>query len=239
MIAIDLARGRGLRAAFLSLFVALAATVAGLTPATARPLDIQEIRTPKGIDLWLVHEPSVPMVALSFSFRGGAVLDPDNRLGVANMVSGLLDEGAGDLGSTEFQNRLADLAVEMRFDANRDSFDGSLKTLAENADEAFDLLGLALTRPRFDSEAIERIRGQIAVNISRKADDPQYLASRALFEEAFGQHPYGRPVDGTADSLASITREDLIKFAQRQFTRRPIAGCGCGFARPGKAGRPG
>ena len=123
--------------------------------------DVQRVVSDGGVEAWLIEDHSVPVLAVSFTFRdAGAAYDPAPKQGLANMVSGLLDEGAGDLDSQTFQKRLADLSITLNFDAGRDDFTGTVMTLSERRDEAIDLLSLALTRPRFDAEPVARIRDQ-------------------------------------------------------------------------------
>jgi zinc protease len=197
---------------FLFLFVA---TEAGAT-------QIERVVSPKGIEAWLVQEDTVPLIALSFAFVGGASQDPAGRPGVANMASGLLDEGAGELDSQAFQAALDDSSIDLSFDAGYDSFYGSLVTLAENRDQAVKLLKLALTRPRFDKEPVERIRAQVISGIRGNEHDPETVAGDALMSAAFPDHPYGRPVEGTTDSVAAITVDDLRAFFARNVAQNNL-----------------
>ena len=180
---------------------------------------VEHVISEGGIEAYLISEPSIPFMSLSMRFAGGAAGDPDGKEGLANLVSGLLDEGAGDLDSQAFQTELEDLAIRLSFDAGRDSFAGDLKTLTENRDRAFELLRLALTEPRFDDEPVERIRSQIQASLRRRLDDPDRLASKAWFERAFDGHVYARPVDGTIDSVATITSDDLRTFVDGRLAK--------------------
>lgn len=188
-----------LAAAFLAAFAA---------PALAA-VAIQEVESPGGLDAWLVEEDAIPMVAIEVSFEGGASLDPDDRLGVANFLSGMLDEGAGDLDTVAFNEAAQRLGLRFSFDAGRDAFTLSARMLTENLDESVDLLALALTEPRFDAEPLERVRGQILSGIRQDMADPGSLASRTWFANAFPDDPYGRPVEGTLESVAAISADDL------------------------------
>ncbi|WP_288904453.1 pitrilysin family protein [uncultured Sneathiella sp.] len=185
----------------------------------ARAVEVTEVTSPGGIKAWLVEEPSIPIVSMNVAWRGGASLDPADKAGLAYLVSSTMDEGAGELDSKAFQERLSDLAIQLGFDASKDSFSGSLKTLSENTDEAFRLFGTAITDPRFDEEPVERIRGQILSSLDRKLSDPDSLAGRAWFELAFGDHPYAQPSEGKMDTMAAITREDLAAFARTRIGR--------------------
>ena len=191
--------------------------VAAVLPA--RAIEIERVVSEKGIEAWLVQEDSIPVIAMSFAFIGGTSQDPVETAGVANMLSALLDEGAGDLDSEAFQLALDDAAIGLSFSAGRDTFRGSLRTLAANRDEAVRLLHLALTEPRFDEEPVERIRSQILVGLQAEENDPADMASRALMPALFPDHPYGQPSDGTIESVSAITREDLRTYFGKVVAR--------------------
>jgi zinc protease len=189
-----------------------------MSPARAA-MDVQEVTSPGGIEAWLVEDHSMPLVAVAVGFRGGSGLDPQGKEGLAMFVSGLLDEGAGDLESREFQQRLNDLAIDFKFDAGIDDFTGSMRTLTETRDEAFDLLRLALTAPRFDAEPVERIRGQLLAILDDESSDPGAIADRVWWHTSFPDHPYGRQTSGTAAGLKAIAAEDLRGFVADRFAR--------------------
>tara|TARA_R110000824_G_scaffold118960_15_gene272324 strand:+ start:11252 stop:12628 length:1377 start_codon:yes stop_codon:yes gene_type:complete len=186
---------------------------------SAHALDVQRVVSPGGIEAWLVEEYEVPIITMEVSWDGGAASDPANRTGLANMVSGLLDEGAGDMDAEAYQKRLAASNASLSYSAGKDYFNAHLKTLAENRDEAFTLLQVALTAPRFDLPAVERIRGQILSNIARDSVDPEWIASQAWFKAVLGKHPYARPSDGTEKSVSKIMPADLKGFVQRTIAR--------------------
>ncbi|MBC8337653.1 MAG: insulinase family protein [Alphaproteobacteria bacterium] len=206
------------------LFASLAVLV--LTPLLAVPpahaVEIDRVKSPGGIEAWLVRDQSNPIISMRFAFRGGSALDPADRGGLANMTASLLDEGAGDMDSKAFQGTLEDLVITLRFSAQRDSLGGQLVTLTENRDIAFKLLKLALTKARFDAEPVERIRSQILAEIRQNTEDPGAIASKSLFKRLFPDHPYGRPKNGTAKSVAAITRADLKAFTKRRLGKNNL-----------------
>jgi zinc protease len=212
-----LIRRRLLRPAVAVIAFVLVATacVGEATASTA----IERVVSPGGIEVWLVREPTVPLVALHFAFRGGANQDPADKPGVAYMVSSLLDEGAGDVDAKTYHERLEGKAIELGIDADRDYFSGSVRTLLENTDEAVELLRLGLTSPRFDQEAVDRIRGQILSILRQESTSPNDIASLKWWATAFAGHPYGQPVHGTIDSISSITPDDLRAYTHRVFAR--------------------
>ncbi len=193
----------------------------GLVPA-ASAMTIEKIVSPSGIEAWLVRENSVPLVALNYAFHGGSAQDEPDKTGAANLAADLLDEGAGDLDSKTFHERMENHAIEMSFSVARDYFHGSLRTLNEHRDEAFDLLRLALTAPRFDAEAVERVRGQVMSTLQRDTTSPNSLASRRWWATAFPGHPYGRQSRGTLESVPRITAADLRDYVKRTFARNEL-----------------
>jgi zinc protease len=210
------------RFAARALAAAAIALTLGATAPPARATTIQRITSPGGIEAWLVQEPAVPLIAIDFAFEGGSVQDPEGKSGTANLVASLLDEGAGNLDSKAFTDRLERNAIEMGFYAGRDSLEGSMRTLTQNRDEAFDLLRLALTAPRFDTADVALDRAQITAMLRRATTSPGDIASRRWWEAAFAGHPYSRPVRGTQETLPNITVDDLKSYTHRVLARQNL-----------------
>jgi zinc protease len=208
---------------FLRVAVCLVVASAALFSAEAHAAaKIQRFVSPGGIEAWFVQDATVPLIAMEYSFDGGAAQDPADKPGVANMVASLLDEGAGDLDSQVFRERLERRAIELSFSAARDHLRGSLRMLKDSREEAFALLQLALTQPRFDAPDIERIRGQIMSGLRRETTNPGSLASRKFMEIAFGDHPYARPTNGSLTSVPGIGIDDLRAYATRVIARETL-----------------
>jgi zinc protease len=199
--------------------LALVAALVVAFTSTAHATKIERVVSPGGIEAWLVQEKAVPLIAMDFAFRGGAIQDPAEKAGVASLVSSLLDEGAGELDSNSFQERLEEKAIKLGFSAGRDHFRGSLRTLAEHRDDAFDLTRLALTAPRFDAAEVERIRAQMIAKLTRETTSPNDIAGKRWWSAAFPGHPYGRPVSGSLETVPRITAGDLRDYTRRVFAR--------------------
>lgn len=184
----------------------LAIVVAG--PAAA--VDIQEVTSPGGIKAWLVEERSIPFSALEIRFRGGGSLDRPGKRGAVNLMTALLEEGAGDLDAQGFAAARDALAASYGFDVHRDALSVSARFLTENRDEAVALLRSALTAPRFDQDALDRVRDQVLAVIRADDTDPDTVASRRFNALAFGDHPYATSIDGTVESVSALTRDDIV-----------------------------
>lgn len=198
--------------------VALAATLVLALPARAG-VEIQEVTSPGGITAWLVEEPSIPFVALELRFRGGGSLDAPGKRGATSLMTGLLEEGAGDMDARAFARATEGLAASFRYDVNDDAVTVSAKALTETRDEAVALLRQSLTEPRFDPDAIERVRAQMLSSIRSDEKDPRAIAGRVFDKMVYGNHPYGTPLDGTVDSVSSLTRDDLIAAHRAALAR--------------------
>jgi zinc protease len=196
----------------------VAAALLTLAAPSAHATQIERVVSPGGIEAWVVREPS-PLIAVEFAFEGGADQDPPDKPGIAYLAASVWDDGAGDLDAKAFHSRLEDKSIGLSFSAGQDHVRGSLRTLAFNRDEAFDYLRLALTKPRFDSDAVERARAQLISRLQRQSTSPNDIASRTWWQAAFPNHPYGRPVSGTPDSMARITIDDLKAYTRRVLAR--------------------
>ncbi|MGE0745491.1 MAG: M16 family metallopeptidase [Rhodospirillales bacterium] len=187
--------------------------------APAQAVTIERVHSPGGIEAWLVRDATVPLISMRFAFRGGSRLEPAGREGLGNLVSGLLDEGAGPYDSQAFQRAMEDISMQMSFGASRDNFRGSLRVLNEFRDRGIDLLALALSQPRFEDEPVARIRAGTIASLRRQSEDPQRIAGIEFFKTVFPDHVYGRPSQGTIESVTAITPADMRAFLARQLVR--------------------
>lgn len=181
----------------------------------SKMLDVQEIKTDSGITIWVVRDETLPITSLSFAFEGaGSINDPDDKQGLAQLLSNTLDEGAGKYTSTEFQKLLTDNSISLSFSQSRDHFSGHVKTLTRHNDLAFELLRLALTEPRFDEEAVDRMRDANLSRIRSALANPNWIAARITNDTVYHDHPYARNSGGTLSSLPNITPDDLRGFVK-------------------------
>ena len=185
----------------------------------AHAFEIREVKSPGGIKAWLVEEHAIPIIAMSYSFRGGAASEPADRIGLTYFLAGMLDEGAGDLDSESFRKRRDELSARLSFQSSADHFSGSFQTLTENRDQSFELLRLALTSPRFDAEPLERVRNQILLGLQDERQDPEQIAFDDWRERIFTGHPYARNAHGTDQGVQAAIAADLRQRAAELFSR--------------------
>jgi zinc protease len=195
----------------------LGATLAAL-PAYAE-VDIQTVTSEGGVQAWLVEEHSLPFIALEIAFLGGTSLDVEGKRGAVNLMTGLLEEGSGDLDARGFARATEALATSFSFSSGSESLSISARFLTENFDASVALLRDALQNPRFDDADVERVRGQVLSGLSFDAKDPSDIASKTFATMAYGDHPYGTVESGTPESVAALTRDDLLQAHKNVLVR--------------------
>lgn len=186
-------------------------------------LKIQEITTKKGISLWLIEDDLHPIISMRFTFKGaGAINETNETQGTARILSNTMDEGAGNLTSQEFQKKLSDHSVTLRFSSSRDNFDGTLKTLNRHQDTAFDLLKLAINTPRFDEEPLARMKQANIARIQSSKGNPDWIRARLVNDIIYKGHPYALNSGGTISTLNAITADDLRAYHKAHLTRNKL-----------------
>ncbi|MEL7232436.1 MAG: hypothetical protein AAGJ85_07995 [Pseudomonadota bacterium] len=166
---------------------------------------IQQFTTPSGISVWLVEEPSIPILSLRMAWKVGTASDPDEQIGLTNAMVYQMNEGAGDLDSQAFSKRMEELNMSFGCSAGSEATFCNASMLTENAGEAFDLIALAYAEPRFDKGPWERFVREQEVSLKTRETNPRYLAGEALEEVLWPDHTFAR--DFTAETLAALSPE--------------------------------
>lgn len=200
--------------------IALAAVVAlagalGSGPAVAAPLAYREV-LPNGIVLLVAERPAVPIVAVRLLTRAGAVFDPEDRAGLANLTGALLTRGTAKRTGPEIDSAIEFVGGSLEAAAGRDSLTVALSVQKKDFSLGLDLLSEVVLSPTFPAAEVTRKVAEIQAAIQRSNEDPGTLATRALSRLVYPSHPYGRPVEGTRESVARLTRDDVVKFYARQ-----------------------
>jgi zinc protease len=189
------------------------------TVAARADVDLKSVTSPGGINAWLVEDHTIPFVALEIRFKGGASVDPADKRGAINLMTSLLEEGTGDLDARAFARALEDQAADFSYEATDDSVDISARFLTETKTDVMALLKGSIVAPRFDADAIERVRSQVLSILRSDQTDPDSIVRDAFSELVFGDHPYGTSELGTLDSVAALTREDILEAHAAAFAR--------------------
>jgi len=202
--------------------ILVACALALLTPLPASAFGARQVNVAKGEDVWFAEDHTLPMVALVAAFPAGSVYDPQGKDGLASFAASMLDEGAGKLDSKAFHSALADKAIQLSVDTDRDWMVVTLITLSANVKDAMRLLGTALAHPRFDADAVARVRAQMLQNLGQQDEDPAAVADKNFNLVFFGAHPYAHPTDGDGPGLTTITQAELRNFAAAHWVRAGV-----------------
>lgn len=187
--------------------------------AQAQTVDIQTVPLTQQAEVWLVESDAVPAVTVRMAFRdAGSTSDVAGKEGRARMVAMLLSEGAGNMDALAFNQALENHAIQMHFSADDDLLEVQMTTLSEHLDKAFALLALALTEPRFDDDAVLRVKSQMRSSLRLMEEQPSYAAAKALKEAVYRGHPYANPTEGTHDAIEAVDVADLRDYLDRYVT---------------------
>lgn len=190
-------------------FVTPLLTAVMLLALPASAIEITEVTSPKGIKAWLAEDDSIPFMSLSIMFRGGTSLDEEGKAGAVTLMASLLEEGAGNRNATQFAEAAEELGARFGFDAGKDVLGISAQMLTEHRDASANLLRDVLVAPRFEEDAIERVRAQLLSVIRSEATSPEAIAGKTLNALIWGDHPYAASGNGTIESVSALTADDL------------------------------
>jgi zinc protease len=187
---------------------------------TDKFLDIKEVTSKNGITAWLSEDHTLPIISIKFAFSGaGKALDVPEQQGLVQLLTNTLDEGAGNLTSQEFQKALNNNSITLSFSADRDNFYGELVVLDKYKEDAFNLMRLALTDPRFDEEPVHRMIDANIARIKSSMTNPNWIAARIMNDSAYRGHPYAMNSGGTITSLPRISGAALDDFRRKHLTK--------------------
>lgn len=194
-----------------------------LTKPLYAELNIQELTSQNGTKFWLAQEKSIPFVSLEIRFRGGTSMDDNKTRGAVSFMTAMLEEGAGELDAQAFSKARDSIAASFNFDVSRDSLSVSARFLSDTREEAIQLLKQALTTPRFDKEAMERVRKQIISIIASNQKNQNKIAQSKLYELTFPDHIYSSSGLGSTEKITLLNGNDLRQAHKVAITRDRIS----------------
>ena len=177
---------------------------------SAQAVEIERVRGPEtGVEGLLVEDRTNPIVTVRIAFEGGALAERDGEEGLANLLSTMLNEGAGNLDAEAFQDRLDALGARFFASSSRESFRVGVSALSDRLPQAVELLALALNEPRFDDDPLARMKRQVATSLEASRDTPRARARRQVAGFVWGDHPYARDDDGDPAIVRAADADDL------------------------------
>jgi len=189
-------------------------------PLAAHPVDFPpyEIKTlSNGLKVLVVLHHEQPSVSFRLLVRAGALQEPADKPGVANFMSGLLNQGTKTRSAGDIADAIESAGGMIGVGSGNELAFISGAVVKDQTELMLALVSDMAQNPAFDPQEIDRRRGQTLSSLDVSYDDPDYLAGLVIERLIYGFHPYGRPSEGTRESIRRLTREDLVAFHRAWF----------------------
>ena len=185
-------------------------------------IDFKSLKTESGIKFWLVEDKTLPLVSLSFLFKGGSSLDPKGKEGVTNLMTSLLDEGSDNFSSSQFKLTMKENGVKISYSASKEKINGTFQVVKSQIQEGFWLLHESLNKPVFQLDKINEVKSQIKASIKIDQSNISTIASDKFNNFFFINNKLGKRVKGNLDSLSKIKRSDILKSFKKSITKNNL-----------------
>jgi predicted Zn-dependent peptidase len=209
---------RALRIACSLLVILALAAPALAQPGSLKLPAYRKVVLTNGLTLLLMEQREVPMVSFSVLVRAGSVSDPAGKEGVASTTAALLRKGSTSRSADQFSSELDFIGGSFGVGATLDSTVASAEFMKKDLAKGLDLLADALLRPTFPPDEVAKLVTQRVDGIKSAKDWVPGVLPQYFNAYLYGKHPYGRPTGGDESSLPSITRDDVVKFYQANYT---------------------
>ena len=187
----------------------------GPNPKLSLPA-IEKTKLANGLEVWMVEQKELPIVAMNLVLRSGQSNEPDNRTGVSNMTATLLDDGTKTRTAVDITNQLQALGIQgINAGSGWDSTNVSMQSLTKNLDQALDIYADVITNPVFPQAEVETLRRRSIDGLRQLRANANAVSNIVYNKVLYGDHPYGR--DNNEASLKAITRDDIVKFYEATY----------------------
>jgi len=188
-----------------------------LLPTLVFALDFSKKTLGNGLIVLHSEKHNLPIVMLTMIIKASPLDEPKEKAGLANLVADLLDEGTKNRKSLEISEEIEFIGASLGSGAGSDYTAITLSVLKKDIEKGFELFSDIVLNPTFPQEELDRKKERIKGSLKQREEDPSFLASRAFSKEVFGEHPYGRLVEGSVETISAITREDIVRFHSIYF----------------------
>lgn len=197
--------------------ISILLTVFCLFSSNAHALNVNKTVLPNGLVLLHSENHNLPIVMVTLIVKAGQIREPEEKAGLANLTAELLTEGTKNRKSRDISEETDFIGASLDASAGSDYTTVTLSVLKKDIDKGLELFSDILLNPSFPQEEIDRKRELIKGSLKRREEEPSFLADRAFRKEVFGAHPYGRLVEGSAETIDAIKREDVTRFYAEYF----------------------
>jgi zinc protease len=184
---------------------------AGPNPKLALP-PIEKATLSNGLEVWMVKQSELPIVSMNMVFKTGAAAEPKGKDGVANMASSLIDDGTTTRSASDIANQLAAIGANVNASSGWDSTNVTLQTLTRDLDKALDIYADVITNPAYPATEVEGLRGRSIVGLQQQKSNANIIGNIAYNKVLYGDHPYGRQLNGNERTIKDIKRDDVVGY---------------------------
>lgn len=178
---------------------------------------IPKTKLSNGLEVWMVEQKELPIVAMNLVLKSGATFEPKGKLGIAGMTSSLLDDGTKTRSAVDIANQLQSIGANLNSNSGWDSTDVTMQTLTRNLDQALDIYADVITNPTFPQAELESLRGRALVGLRQQRANPGAISNNVYNKVLYGTHPYGRDLSGSEQSLKAIARDDVVRYYESTY----------------------
>ena len=201
----------------LGCLCALTFTAQTVTAAKLTLPPMAEKTLPNGLKVIVAENHEQPVVSMRLLIKAGTCLDPADKAGLANMTASLLRKGTATRDANKISDEIDFVGGSLGAGSDLDASNATCEVLTKHFDKGLDLLSDIVLNPAFAKEEVERLRKQTIGNLMQAKDNPNTVVDEQYKLHLFGDHPYGKPEQGTVESVSSLTRDDIIGFWQKNY----------------------
>ena len=186
-------------------------------PSFTPPIPMRH-RLDNGLEIVVVEQPGLPIVAFGLMMRAGATTDPEELPGLASFTSQMLAEGTVSRTSLQIAADFEFIGARLSTDVRREYTLLTTETLSKHWTAALNLMADLIKHPTFPEHELERVRREYLTDLRRSKDDPTAVAESLMAALAFSRDSgYGHPIQGTETALSSLTREDVVNHFKKAY----------------------
>ncbi|MBU8894806.1 insulinase family protein [Corallococcus sp. H22C18031201] len=173
---------------------------------------LHESTTSSGLKVIAAERGPLPLVSMRLVMRAGSAVDPVGKAGLADFTARLLRRGTARMSADALDEAIEFVGASVSTGVSEDSFSVYVTTPAEHFSAMMEVLGQIVREPSFPQSEVDDARDRALAQFANDLDDPSVIADRAFSQALWGDHPYGHDVGGSARSVGTFTRDDVVRF---------------------------
>ncbi len=196
--------------------VALLMCAACFAP-TANALEIKREKLPSGLTVLYVERHELPIVMATLLVKASPLEEDPVKAGTAYLTAKMLNEGTARRKAADISQEIEFIGGSLEASTNNDFTTISLSVLKKDIEKGFDLFSDIVLHPSFPADELARKKELVKGALKQREEEPSFVAGREFIRDIFGEHPYGRLVEGGVESINAIEKTDIVNFYDAFF----------------------